>query len=106
MAPIRARSRRWSNDPHVTWLTLNRLGSGSVEEIVTAVAGDRPLPEVLVRQIAERAEQHEVQRLLADLTGHVRAAAPALARSGTSSRISASASAVARPMPVPPPGSW
>ena len=42
--------------PHVTRLTLNRLGRGPTEAIVARLAGDRVLPPALLGEIAARAD--------------------------------------------------
>lgn len=45
----------WSQ-PHVRVIELNRLTGDQVEAMVTHVAGGRPLPPLVVKQIAERSE--------------------------------------------------
>jgi predicted ATPase/class 3 adenylate cyclase len=42
--------------PHVTRLTLNRLGRGPAEAIVAQLAGDRQMPPEVLREIAARTD--------------------------------------------------
>src|SRR3712207_8366667 len=42
--------------PHVTRLTLNRLGRGATEAIVAGLVGDRTLPPAVLGEIAARTE--------------------------------------------------
>ncbi|HEX6010962.1 MAG TPA: AAA family ATPase, partial [Geminicoccaceae bacterium] len=42
--------------PHVTRLTLNRLGRGPIEAIVARLAGDRVLPSAVLGEIAARTD--------------------------------------------------
>uniref|UniRef100_UPI00135C656F hypothetical protein n=1 Tax=Geminicoccus flavidas TaxID=2506407 RepID=UPI00135C656F len=46
----------WASFPHVTWLTLNRLGRDQAEILVTHVAGGRHLPAEVVNAILARTE--------------------------------------------------
>ena len=60
--------------PYVTRLTLNRLGRRPTEEIVTQMAGDRSLPEVL-DEISDRTDG--VPLFIEELTKAVLEAGPA-----------------------------
>ena len=42
--------------PHVTWLTLNRLGRGPTDAIVARLAGERILPPEVLSEIAARTD--------------------------------------------------
>jgi class 3 adenylate cyclase/predicted ATPase len=46
----------WSGPPHVTTLTLNRLGGGDGAALVEGVAGNAGLPHELVNEIVKRAD--------------------------------------------------
>ena len=46
----------WIGRPHVTALTLNRLGTHEIDDIITRVAGNKPLPESIRRDIIERTD--------------------------------------------------
>jgi len=46
----------WTSYPHMTALTLNRLGRRHSTEMIAAVAGGKPLPEVVLGQIWSKTE--------------------------------------------------
>lgn len=46
----------WAHHGNVTALTLNRLGSGAVQEMIEQMSHGKPLPEALVARIVERAD--------------------------------------------------
>jgi len=46
----------WSGQPHVTVLTLNRLGQRQVAALVLGLAGNTPLGSEVVEEIAERTD--------------------------------------------------
>src|SRR5262249_35644052 len=46
----------WISYPHMTALTLNRLGRRHSTEMIAAVAGGRPLPDAILAQIWAKTE--------------------------------------------------
>ena len=46
----------WIGRPHVTALTLNRLGTHEIDDVIARVAGNKPLPESIRRDIIERTD--------------------------------------------------
>ena len=46
----------WTSYPHMTFLTLNRLGRRHSTEMIAAVAGGKPLPEEVLAQIWAKTE--------------------------------------------------
>ena len=46
----------WTSYPHMTSLTLNRLGRRHSAEMIAAVAGGKPLPEEVLDQIWAKTE--------------------------------------------------
>jgi class 3 adenylate cyclase/predicted ATPase len=46
----------WPDRAHVTHLTLNRLSQAQVEEVVSGLAGERPLPHGVVQTIRDRTD--------------------------------------------------
>src|SRR6185437_11353069 len=46
----------WIGRPYVTALTLNRLGEHEIAAMVVRVAGNKPLPETVRRDIIERTD--------------------------------------------------
>ena len=46
----------WIGRPHVTALTLNRLGEGEIAALIDGVTGNKPLPARIRRDIVERTD--------------------------------------------------
>ena len=46
----------WIGRPHVTALTLNRLGEGEIAALIDGVTGNKPLPAHIRRDIVERTD--------------------------------------------------
>ena len=46
----------WTLHPHMTQLTLSRLGRQQVSELIEKVAGDTRLPDEVVRQVADKTD--------------------------------------------------
>ena len=46
----------WDTQPHLTPVTLTSLSQNDVEAIATAVAGDKPLPATILRQIVDKTD--------------------------------------------------
>ena len=46
----------WIGQPHVTALTLNRLGERQIDDLIDRVIGNRPLPEPIRQDIIERTD--------------------------------------------------
>jgi class 3 adenylate cyclase/tetratricopeptide (TPR) repeat protein len=46
----------WIGQPHVTTLTLNRLGQGEIAAMIDAVTGNKPLPASIRQDIVERTD--------------------------------------------------
>ena len=46
----------WIGQPHVTTLTLNRLGEGEIAAMIDAVTGNKPLPVSIRQDIVERTD--------------------------------------------------
>src|SRR5262249_23453653 len=49
-------SAPWAGQSHVTSLMLNRLGQREVGAIITSLAGNKNLPENVMRQVVERSD--------------------------------------------------
>src|SRR4029077_4296282 len=46
----------WIGRPHVTAITLNRLGEREIDDMIDRVTGNRPLPESIRQDIIERTD--------------------------------------------------
>ena len=46
----------WIGRPHVTVLTLNRLGEGEIAALIDGMTGNKPLPTRIRRDIVERTD--------------------------------------------------
>jgi predicted ATPase len=46
----------WTDQPHVTMLTLNRLDRRDRAALAAQIAGDKPLPDEVIDEIADRTD--------------------------------------------------
>ncbi len=71
----------WIDEPHVTAMPLNRLDRERVLDLVRSVAGDAPLPDALVEEIATKSDG--VPLFVEELVRHLRARAAGAPQYGT-----------------------